>query len=137
MEKPDRWCVAAMRKFSKTSHGLIVCLLTSSVAAIAAVAPDVTSDSPPGTILWEFPAGIVYGPPAVAADGTVYVVGGYPNYKLYALTSTGAKKWEIDHDYAGGGSPAIAADGTVYVGAERELRAYTPNGDLVWATGMN
>lgn len=83
------------------------------------------------------------GPPAVAADGTVYagstffgtvgVPGGV--YYVVALKPDGSVKWT----YASAGqnrftsSPALAADGTIYIGSQdNNLHALKPDGSRKW-----
>ncbi|MCI0748315.1 MAG: PQQ-binding-like beta-propeller repeat protein, partial [Verrucomicrobia subdivision 3 bacterium] len=124
-----------MKDLSEFSYWLIVCLFAVGIGPLRAVpvAAKATNNSPPGTILWEFVAGSMFTPPAVGQDGTVYVVGGNPNPKLYALTPDGVKNWERDLGPDLGGSPAIAADGTIYVGAYKTFRAYDANGNLRWS----
>src|SRR5687767_6463800 len=103
-----------MKEVSQVFQRLILRVFAGSIAAVSAVAPAATSNSPPGTKLWEFVAEAVITPPAVGQDGTVYFVGDNPNPKLYALTPDGVKKWGRDVGPHLGGPPAIAADGTIY-----------------------
>ena len=81
---------------------------------------------------WHCQTGLIgQSSPAVAADGTVYVVGGN---SLCAIDPSGSLKWRYQ---TGGGisSPAVAADGTVYVGGSYDgnyFYAIDPNGSLKW-----
>ncbi|MCX6841352.1 MAG: PQQ-binding-like beta-propeller repeat protein [candidate division WOR-3 bacterium] len=75
--------------------------------------------------------------PAVAADGTIYVLDGY-NY-LYAIAPDGSLKWRFQTgDFCS--SPTIAADGTVYFGTDESpvgcLYAVNPDGSLKWRYQM-
>jgi outer membrane protein assembly factor BamB len=94
--------------------------------------PPSPTNGPPGTKLWEFSTGTVYASPAVAADGTVYIVAGNPDSTLYALQPNGVPKWETLLGRSGS-SPAIGADGTIYVGANRSFKAYNRDGGLLWS----
>ncbi|HMB31320.1 MAG TPA: PQQ-binding-like beta-propeller repeat protein [Desulfohalobiaceae bacterium] len=69
--------------------------------------------------------------PAIGSDGTIYVSS---QYKLYAISQEGEKKW----DYQAGGyiealSPTIGSDGTIYIGShDYKLHALEPDGTLRW-----
>jgi outer membrane protein assembly factor BamB len=91
-----------------------------------------TNAPPPGKKLWELDLGSIYASPAIATDGTVYLVAGNPDSTLHALTPGGVKKWETFLGRSGS-SPAIGADGTIYVGVNKTFRAYDPNGTLLWS----
>lgn len=106
------------------------------------------SDSPGGDFIltlndaaWEFPAyDEVTSSPAVASDGTVYFgagSGGDADTQVYAISSTGSKKWSVRTGESGivGASPAVGADGTVYIGGtDKILRAFDPaNGSQKWS----
>ncbi|MHC4687983.1 MAG: outer membrane protein assembly factor BamB family protein, partial [Planctomycetota bacterium] len=92
--------------------------------------------NPDGTEKWRFvTGGDVRSPPAIGADGTIYV--GSRDNNLYAINRNGTEKWR----FATGGdvySPAIGADGTIYVGSrDFNLYAINPDGTEKWrfATG--
>jgi len=94
-----------------------------------------TNIAPPGTILWQLEIGAVYHGPAVAEDGTIYVVAGNAPGRLYAITPGGVKKWETDLGlYAG--SAAVAADGTIYVTGDKALKAFHPDGTVRWSSAL-
>lgn len=71
------------------------------------------------------------GGPAVAADGSVYILskGG----RLYAVNPDGSLKWRASIPAGGVGTPGLDADGNIYVsdmlGA---LTSFTPAGDQRW-----
>ncbi|NQT47439.1 MAG: PQQ-like beta-propeller repeat protein, partial [Chloroflexi bacterium] len=71
--------------------------------------------------LWSFPTGdIIYGSPAIGADGTIYVTSKGGGRRLFAINPDGSEKWSFllgGLPNQGGSSPAIAADGTIYVGS--------------------
>ncbi len=71
--------------------------------------------TPNGTFEWSYTIGSSLGAvglsaPAIAADGTVYVVG----VGLYAINPNGTLRWKGSG--SGWDSPAIGSDGTVYLG---------------------
>lgn len=69
--------------------------------------------------------------PAIGPDGTIYI-GSY-NGLLYALSSDGTFKWQVQ---TGGGilsSPAIGADGKIYFGSnDGFIYALKPDSSLKW-----
>jgi outer membrane protein assembly factor BamB len=85
--------------------------------------------------------------PAIGSDGTIYV--GCSDYYLYAVDSSGQKKWELD---TGGlisaDSPVVGSDGTIYVTAgssahdgrpqvSGRLLAVSPAGEQKWAVQLD
>ena len=114
----------------------------------------------PGLVKWSFETSLgnpIYGSPAIAADGTVYIGSGVNTNLsasfLYALnpnrtaTCSGAgntncplaQKWKFEIPGAFStleSSPAIASDGTIYVGSDNNnLYAVNPNGTEKWVFG--
>lgn len=87
-----------------------------------------------GTVKWTFVAdGVLITQPAIAADGTIYVGGGYDAKKLYAINPDGTKKWDFTCG-AALTTPAIGADGTLYFGAgDNKLYALNPDGTVKWS----
>ncbi|MEO6002116.1 MAG: PQQ-binding-like beta-propeller repeat protein [Opitutus sp.] len=77
--------------------------------------------------VWAFPANDeVTSSPAIGSDGTVYFGAGSDqktDKNVYAITSTGAKKWSFATGETGivGGSPALGSDGTVYIGGSDKI----------------
>jgi outer membrane protein assembly factor BamB len=70
----------------------------------------------PGTLKWTFAtAGKVQYSPAIAEDGTIYVV--TADDKLYAINPDGSLKWVYIDNYYIISSPAIGLDGTIYIGS--------------------
>ena len=87
-----------------------------------------------GTFKWKINLGgtnSVYSSPAIGPNGTIYI--GCEDYKFFAISSNGQKKWEF---YAGKyvrSSPAVAQDGTIYVGSDaKKLYAFSPDGEKKW-----
>lgn len=75
-------------------------------------------------------------PPAIGADGTIYVAGRQDGL-LHAVSSDGLKRWSVRFSSAtslnASVTPAIGADGTVYVGAyDGKVVAVTPAGGVAW-----
>jgi len=71
------------------------------------------------------------GGPAVAADGTVYIVSEAGS--LYALAPEGRLLWEAKLRDAGIGSPALDAEGNIYaVDRQGGIASFTSSGDLRW-----
>jgi outer membrane protein assembly factor BamB len=91
-----------------------------------------------GSLKWCFDTkDDIYGSPAIAADGTIYI--GSKNYSLYALNPDSTVYWEFQTGGTIKSSPAIAADGTIYVGShDFKLYAVNPDGTKKWEfeTGM-
>jgi len=90
---------------------------------------------PNGALKWLFrtPA-FAYGPPAVGADGSVYVAS---IDTLYALDSAGRLKWQYSDPGSQGAiaGPNIGPDGNIYVVNDvggRGAVALSPNGRLLW-----
>ncbi|HXI53242.1 MAG TPA: PQQ-binding-like beta-propeller repeat protein [Candidatus Saccharimonadales bacterium] len=94
---------------------------------------EVTNVPAPGTVLWDAELGSLYAAPAVATDGTIYFVAGNPNSTLHAFTSEGVEKWRMPLGGFGASSPALGADGTIFIGIDMSLRAYAPDGSLLWS----
>lgn len=102
-------------------------------------------DSTDGSTKWTYTTepGWIYGNPAIAADGTIYIGA---RFHLYALTDNGASvslKWRSgDFDTSDeliGSSPAMGSDGTIYIGGRRLLHAFTDNGNYCtekWVADM-
>jgi PKD repeat protein len=91
----------------------------------------VTTRSSSGRIRWSLRMNAPYaaGDPAVAPDGTIYVLDIFG--RLYALGADGGLKW-IGRG-AGNRGPSLGPDGTIYVADESAVRAYQTNGSLKWA----
>ena len=69
-----------------------------------------------GTERWNFTTDWYFrSPPAIGADGTIYV--GCYDENLYALDPDGTEKWRFETDFHIGSSPVIGSDGTVYIGS--------------------
>ena len=85
--------------------------------------------NPDGTLKWSLPFQTTgLSSPAIGPDGTVYVVG---DASVYAITSTGAKKWATSIS-SQDGSPVLAPDGTIYVatGLAGGFAALNPDGSI-------
>ena len=95
-----------------------IMLAVAGVALVCgAVAAQSTKSGTAGRRLWVTETGgWVISPPAIGADGTVYI--GSLDKKVYALDGkTGARKWAFETGEKVRSSPAIGADGTVYIGS--------------------
>ena len=77
--------------------------------------------------------GIVFGEPAVATDGTIYV--GTVAGTLYAFNPDGSVRWTYT-TIAGGiySAPTVDSNGTVYIHDSYYLYALNANGSLRWQT---
>ena len=93
-----------------------------------------------GTVKWTFKTGTdIYGPPAIARDGTVYVA----SDALYALSPEGRMKWKFAIAAPVRGSLVLGDDGTVYAATEPRpgksmlefhVYAVSPAGFELWNT---
>jgi outer membrane protein assembly factor BamB len=71
-----------------------------------------------------------YGNPAIGADGTTYVTGGD---SLYALSPSGALRWQVKTPQPVEVSAAVAQDGTVVFGSDNKIEyGVNPNGNIRW-----
>ena len=66
--------------------------------------------------------------PVVAPDGTVYAVDVFDN--LFAVSPDGMVKWSAGE--AGSKGVDIGPDGTIYTGNEEWIKAFDPEGHLLW-----
>jgi hypothetical protein len=100
-----------------------------------------------GTEKWTFPTGgIIESSPALAADGTVYVVSGTDDFDndtnigdLWAVNPDGTEQWTASLQGCVLEGPTVGADATVYVpvtgcvfGGVGILNAFTPAGSSMW-----
>lgn len=101
-----------------------------------------------GTETWHYDMGGLASPPAVAADGTLYV--GTVDQGLCAINPNGTLRWSCPINGSILSSPAIGVDNTIYVGAtvlsgfslKNQLYALGPAGSVKWTSpvgsdGMN
>ncbi len=85
--------------------------------------------TPDGKTRWSFSA-LATTSPAVGSDGSLYLGA---DFKLYGVTASGARRWEIDLKQSVHASPAVGVDGAVYAGtSDNLLYAVTPSGALRW-----
>ena len=91
-----------------------------------------------GSLIWKYNLpGDVSAPPALAKDGTVYVVPSPipPPALLLAITSAGQLKWSVPLGSSSSSGAAVGVDGTIYVGCEdRNLYAINPAGIVIWTS---
>ena len=86
--------------------------------------------NPNGTLKWSVQANEAFrGPPAVAADGTVYFNDGET---LYSFNPDGSLRW-VSAATATPNGPAVGTDGTVYIGSDNLLAALNTNGTVKWS----
>jgi hypothetical protein len=101
---------------------------------------------PPGTVKWTWPAPAVdptgqlptLGGPALATDGTVYVLvetGGYPDFPatLVALSPAGVVRWTRPLLQVAGSNGVVVTPGTERIWlVGKRLFLITSTGDLLW-----
>lgn len=86
-----------------------------------------------GGLKWTFRTELngILSSPAIGADGTIYVGGGFGS--MYAVYPNGTEKWEYKTGFTIYSSPAIGEDGAVYFGSwDGYFYALNPNGTLRW-----
>lgn len=103
--------------------------------------------NPDGTEQWTFPTGgLIESSPALAVDGTVYVVSGSddpnndPNVgDLWAINPDGTEQWTASLQGCALSGPTVGADGTVYapvygcvLGGIGIVNAFSPAGSAMW-----
>jgi outer membrane protein assembly factor BamB len=98
-----------------------------------------------GTFQWEYTDGTdaaVRGSPALASDGTIYVVMERlstsefaTTQELHAVNPNGTQKWKVTlgngYSEIGALTPSLASDGTIYVAGDN-LYAVNPDGSSKW-----
>ena len=72
----------------------------------------------------------IYGTPAVADDGTIYV--GSDAKFFSAISPGGVVQWKLETDADADTSAVIAADGKIIFAAGRRIYAVRPGGDVAW-----
>lgn len=91
----------------------------------------------PGSKKWQFThsGGGIHTTPALAKDGTIYVVA---NGALIALNPSGTEQWFLPLPGVIYAAPTVSPEGTIYVGASSTnlLYAVNPNGTLCWQTNV-
>jgi len=93
--------------------------------------------TPEGNIKWRvLTGGRPEFPPAIGADGTIYVLEGFRDGSLYAISSCGWLKWRLPLKGQVYSAPVIGEDGTIYVGMNSPgnmLYAINPYGTEKWS----
>ena len=86
--------------------------------------------NPDGSEKWRYDVACYSG--AVGGDGTIYVLS--DSYKLFALNSSGTKKWEKDLESSSMGYSliSIGSDNTIYVVVSTKLYALNSDGTTKW-----
>lgn len=70
----------------------------------------------------------IWGSPALAADGTVYIIA----RSLYAFAPDGTQKWLFDTGNISASGVTVGPDGTLYTANLSRLFAVNPNGTVRW-----
>jgi peptide/nickel transport system permease protein len=152
-----KWARAYPFAFIALTFGLVLALNGLANQIKALTASDVARTQSPGGHLWSSqsgsPAATMFvnapgvesprvewafsdaegfsGGPAVAADGSVYILS--KTGTLHSLNSDGSVKWSASIPANGVGTPGLDADGNIYVsdmlGA---LTSFTPTGEQRW-----
>ena len=118
--------------------------LAALVIAAAARGVAVEADGAPRwafATMSSFTQGNILSSPAIGADGTVYVgveIGSStsttPSGKLFAISPSGARRWEFTTPDWIDSTPAVGADGTIYFGCwDGNLYALRPDGSKKWS----
>ena len=127
-----RWSFSAVQGFL---HGSLVIAADGTVfAGTVGTGTLLALDGATGKRKWEEARiGALYSPPALGADGTLYVGTSTAIRALEA--STGATKWEFPREeLVSFSAPAVGPDGTVYIGSRERLHALEGvTGTMKWA----
>lgn len=77
---------------------------------------------------------LIYGSPAIGADGTLYIPAGTSLYAIVASSGTTSHVWRTDGLVS---TPAIGADGTIYAISDTNFYAFAADGTTnhVWTIG--
>jgi len=92
----------------------------------------VAAGTQPGEPIWRL--GASGSSPALATDGTIYIVTGRG---LYAVSSDGTMRWRFDTPCYQCSSPSVGSDGTVYYWAVDTLYAVNADGTRRWAAHVD
>ena len=88
------------------------------VALLVTVVMQMASGAQAQQLLWRYDTGgPIYGTPAIAEDGTLYV-GSY--HSVHAINPDGSERWTFPTRGWVSCSPAIGKDGTIYFGGGAE-----------------
>ena len=106
-------------------------IYTAASVFLYALAPD-------GSEVWRYQvsSGYIASPPAVSADGTLYV--GTSTGSLLSISADGVLQWETEIGVPIQCAPVIGADGTVYVAPLGDsFHAFDPDGVELWSLEMS
>jgi outer membrane protein assembly factor BamB len=98
---------------------------------VAAVGPGSLRGQGPGPVLWEFNAPAALESPAVAEDGSIYVISG--TFWVHALSGAGVERWTTNFASLFFVPPTLMGDGTILLTErDRYLIAVNPEGGEKW-----
>jgi outer membrane protein assembly factor BamB len=82
-----------------------------------------------GTLKWSKGFSSVSSAPAIAPDGSIYVVS---NERFTSLSPDGIVQWQSPHSEFVRAEPALGPDGTIYIGGRGAVTAWNPDRSERW-----
>jgi len=118
------------------SDGTIYCGALLRGALLHGLSLSLCALNPDGSLRWaRSTSGEVRSSPAIAMDGTIYVVSRgslMGDGVFYALNPDSTLRWRFEPHGSTYSSPAVSSDGTVYFGSWGNFYALRPDATLKW-----
>jgi len=104
---------------------------SSGIIYVQSSGSELSAFTPSGKLKWTFTGAADIGGHAIGLNDNIYI--GFGD-KLFAIDSSGTKKWEFatNTNYTSIKAPAISSEGTIYVCSGNKLFALYVNGTKEW-----